>query len=865
MNIKTKFIINAARHFVRAKIARTPRINQTHTFKRISLFALLALIALLSTVGTSSAQQAYKKPPQEILDVLNAPVTPQASISPTRDYMMLAEGVRYPPITDLAQPLERLAGLRIATNTNGPYRAPYFVSLTLKRIGDGAERRITLPDNPRISAPQWSADGTRFAFTNTTKNRIELWIGDVATAKARRIDGATINAVYGEPLQWMPDNQTLLVQLIPANRPASLQSASAPKGPNVQESAGKRGPVRTYEDLLKDPRDEDLFDFYATSQLAFISAANGSISNIGQPAIFQMLDASPDGNHLLVARVRRPYSYLFPHFAFPKDVEIWDRSAKVLYKLASLPLADEVPVDGVPMGAREYEWRPNEPATLVWAEALDKGDPKVKVPFRDRVLMLKAPFNASPVELAKTEQRFTNLQWSEKGGVAFLSDYNRNTRHQRTFLIDADDISKPAKLVWDLSTQDRYRNPGTPIMRVLSTGHRAMIQNGDYIYLSGLGASAQGDRPFLDRFNLQTLQAERLFRSDAKAYEAVVTLLSDDGTRFITRRESPIDPPNYYVRTVSRAVTMRPKGTEPGTIIPGESQYASRMESLTQFPDPTPQLRGIKKQLVTYKRNDGVDLSFTLYLPPNYKEGTRLPTAFWAYPAEFNDPSTAGQVSGSTQRYTTITGPSQLFYLLEGYAVMDNVSIPIVGDPETVNNTYLEQLVSSAQAAIDKAVQMGVTDRDRIGVGGHSYGAFMTANLMAHSNLFRAGVARSGAYNRTLTPFGFQNERRTFWEAPELYAKVSPFNVANKITAPILLIHGEADDNTGTFPIQSERMYQAIRGTGGTVRLVFLPLEAHGYAARESIEHVLYEMITWFDKYVKNAAPRTGKEQQAVR
>jgi len=857
MNIKTSCIA-AVLHLFRANILRKTPNNPLHRLKRISASVPLALVLLLFSTATASfAQQAYQKPPQEILDVLNAPVTPQVSISPSRDYMMLAESVRYPPITDLAQPLERLAGLRIATNTNSPYRAAYYTSLTLKRIGDGAERRVALADNPRISAPQWSADGKHFAFTHTTTNHVELWIGDTETAKARRVEGVTINAAYGEPLQWMPDNQTLLVQLIPANRPASLASSSAPKGPNVQESAGKRGPVRTYEDLLKDAHDEDLFDFYATSQLAFINIASGQAMPVGQPAIFQTLDASPDGNQLLVARVRRPYSYLFPHFAFPKDVEIWDRSAKVLYKLASLPLADEVPVDGVPVGAREYEWRPNEPATLVWVEALDKGDPKVKVPFRDRVLMLKAPFSASPVELAKTEQRFTNLQWSEKGGTVFLSDYNRNTRHQRTYLIDANDPAKPAKLLWDLSAQDRYRNPGTPVVRVLPTGHRAMMQSGAYIFLNGLGASAQGDRPFLDRFNLQTLQAERMFRSNANAYEAVVALLNDDGTRFITRRESPTDPPNYFVRTVSSQATTN--------VANGEAMRVSEAKALTQFPDSTPQLRGIKKQLVTYKRKDGVDLSFTLYLPPNYKEGTRLPTAFWAYPAEFNDPSTAGQVSGSTQRYTTIAGASQLFYLLEGYAVLDNVSIPIVGDPETVNNTYLEQLVASAQAAIDKAVQMGVTDRERIGVGGHSYGAFMTANLLAHSNLFRAGVARSGAYNRTLTPFGFQSERRSLWEAPELYAKVSPFNVADKITAPILLIHGEADDNTGTFPIQSERMYQAIRGTGGTVRLVFLPLEAHGYAARESIEQVLYEMITWFDKYVKNAPPHTGKEQQAVR
>ncbi|MFN2454559.1 MAG: prolyl oligopeptidase family serine peptidase [Pyrinomonadaceae bacterium] len=843
--------LNRTTNLTQTQISFRAHLKRTFTGLSLALFALTAHVAVF-------AQQTYKQPPKEILDVLNAPVTPQASISPARDYMMLFEGVRYPPITDLAQPLERLAGLRIATNSNGPYRAPYFVSLALKRINDGTETRIGLPAGAHISAPQWSPDGKRFAFTNAVANHIELWVGEVATAKARRIEGVTINAAYGEPLQWMPDNQTLLVQLVPANRKTPPTAATAPAGPNAQESTGKRGPVRTYEDLLKTPHDEDLFDYYATSQLAFLNVANNQTTPVGQPAIFQTLDASPDGNHLLVARLHRPYSYLYPHFAFPKDVEVWDRAAKVVYKLASLPLADEVPVDGVPKGAREYEWRPTEPATLVWAEALDNGDPKQKVPFRDRLLMLKAPFTAAPVELAKTEQRFGNLQWSEKGGTAFFSDYNRDTRHLRTYLIDANDPAKPAKLVWDLSTQDRYRNPGTPVTRVLPTGHRAMLQSGDFIYLNGQqGASPQGDRPFLDRFNLQTLQAERLFRSDGKSFESVVALLSDDGTRFITRRETPVDPPNYFIRSLA-----------PQTIAattPGEAVRASDFKPLTQFPDPTPQLRGIKKQLVTYKRKDGVDLSFTLYLPPNYKEGTRLPTIVWAYPAEFNDPATAGQVSGSTQRYTTITGPSQLFLLLEGYAILDNASIPIVGEPETVNNTYLEQLVSSAQAAIDKAVEMGVADRDRVGVGGHSYGAFMTANLLAHSDLFRAGVARSGAYNRTLTPFGFQSERRSLWEAPELYMKISPFNFANKINEPLLLIHGEADDNTGTFPIQSDRMYQAIRGTGGTVRLVTLPLEAHGYAARESIGHVLYETINWFDKYVKNAPPRTGKEQQAGR
>jgi dipeptidyl aminopeptidase/acylaminoacyl peptidase len=411
--------------------------------------------------------------------------------------------------------------------------------------------------------------------------------------------------------------------------------------------------------------------------------------------------------------------------------------------------------------------------------------------------------------------------------------------------MNADKASEAPKLLWSRSIQDRYADPGTPLTRVLPNGERAILQSGDSIYLVGAGASPEGDRPFLDRFNLQTHKAERLFRSDANHYETFVALLTDDAKQFITRHESPTAPPNYYLRTSSEAISSAP------------------IKSLTNFPDTTPQLSGIKKQLVTYKRADGVQCSFTLYLPPGYKEGTRLPTVVWAYPLEFNDPGTAGQVTGSTQRFTQIVGPSHLFFLLEGYAVLDNTTMPVVGDPETVNNTYIEQIVMSAKAAIDKAAEMGVSDPDRVGVGGHSYGAFMTANLLAHSDLFRAGIARSGAYNRTLTPFGFQSERRTIWEAPELYIRVSPFMNANKINEPILLIHGEADDTSGTFPIQSERMYQAVRGNGGTVRLVTLPLEAHGYAGRETIEHVLYEMLNWFDKYVKNAPPRS-RQQTAI-
>ncbi len=787
-----------------------------------SLFLLFAL--------SGFSAETYKKPPKEILDVLNAPASPVAVVSPTKDYILLAEPMRYPPIADLAQPMLRLAGERINPVTNGPHGARTMVSLAVQKIAGGPAVKVVLPAGARPGMPEFSPDGKRFAFAVVAPGGAELWIGDTATAKARRLGTVRLNTVFGDAIRWMPDSRTLLVQLIPASRGKAPAESRVPAGPVIQESYGKGAPVWTLQDLLKNPRDEDLFDYYAQAQLALIDSATGVPTPVGKPAVFETVFPAPGGKHLLVARIHRPYSYLYTSESFPKDVEVWDRTGKVIHKLASLPLADAVPVDGVPTGPRQYGWRPTEAASLVWVEALDKGDPKVVVPFRDRLLMLKAPFSAAPVEVVKTEQRFMGIQWGEKDGLALVRDFERGRRWIRVLMINADRPSEPARVVSSRDMRDRYKNPGTPLTRTLPTGHRVLLQNGDFLFLSGQGSSPEGDRPFLDRLSLKTLESERLFRSGANEYEDVETVLDDAAGKILTMRESPKDPPNYFIRTL-------------GSDTPAKA--------VTSFPDPTPQIRGITKQLVKYKRPDGVQLSFTLYLPPGYKQGTRLPTVVWAYPLEYNDPATAGQVAGSDQRFTRITGMSHLFFLLRGYAVLDSATMPVVGDFKVANNTYIEQVVASAKAAIDKAAEMGVTDPARVGVGGHSYGAFMTANLLAHCDLFRAGIARSGAYNRTLTPFGFQSERRTLWEASEIYLRMSPFMYADKLKEPILLIHGEADNNSGTFPIQSERMYQAIRGNGGNVRLVILPHESHGYTARESIEHTLYEMISWFDKYVK--------------
>jgi dipeptidyl aminopeptidase/acylaminoacyl peptidase len=621
----------------------------------------------------------------------------------------------------------------------------------------------------------------------------------------------------------------LLVSLVKPNRGAPPAESEVPTGPHVQESLGGATPTVTHEDMLQNPHDEDLWEYYATSQLASVDLASGKTTSLGKPGIVAGVRISPDGKYLLVTTIHRPFSYLHASSAFPKEIAVWDRAGKVVHKLASLPLEDKVPINGVPTGPRSVQWRPSAPATLVWVEALDGGDLRRPAQYRDRIVALKAPFTGEPREVFKTGQRFAGIQFAAKGGMALVTDTERRTRRVRTFEIDLDSPAAEAKPIWSRNMQDRYRDPGQPIENPLPNGQMAILQDGDNIYLEGAGASPTGDHPFLDRFNLVTKQSERLFRCDDDHYESVVALLDDHAAKFLTRSEAPTEPPNYYVRT------------------PGGGRTA-----VTKFADPQPSIRGIHKELVKYTRADGVQLSFTLYLPPDYKPGTRLPTVVWAYPYEYSDADTASQVSGSTKRFTEMTGYSQLFFVLDGYAVLDNAAMPVVGsDPDTVNNTYIDQIVADAKAAIDKAAEMGVTDPARVGVGGHSYGAFMTANLLAHCNLFKAGIAESGAHNRTLTPFGFQSERRTLWQAPDVYLKMSPFMYADKIKTPLLLIHGEADDNDGTWPIQSQRMYEAVRGNGGTVRLVFLPFEAHGYRGKETIEDVLWEKFAWFDRYVK--------------
>ncbi len=798
----------------------------------LAVLSVLFFFEVFTMPAAVQGQSTYQLPPQEVIDIVDARPEPSVSLSPDANWMVFMERNAMPDIADLARRMVALAGIRIDPVANGGFQTDFYRGLSLRERDGTTVKSIPVPAPARIGTLRWSHDSRSFVFTNVMEQGTQLWLVRVDDVDQPRLLTSQLSTVLSS-FEWMSDGKRILCQLVPKTRGPEPVAPKAPLGPSVQESFGNTSPIRTYQDLLANDYDERMFEYYATSQIAILEP-NGTVTSVGSAGFIDSANVSPDGQHLLVTTLKKPFSYLLTASSFPRTIEVWDLTGKVLHQIADVPLAENIPIEGVRKGPRSVQWRAGSPATLVWTEALDDGDPRKKVSHREQIRTLAKPFTDSPRDLIRLEHRYAGIASFEKASWLMLTETDRDRRWVRSLLHDTEQPDQSPKTIVDRSMRDRYGDPGRIVTKLDSSGFAMAQQTGDWIWLAGTGASPEGNLPFLDRMNLETLAVERLWRCSPGSSESVVRVLSKSETsqpQFITHRESPTSPPNIFVRDLATSTDL----------------------ALTDFKDPTPQIRGIKKQIIKYQRSDGVPLSATLYLPANYVEGTRLPLIVWAYPLEFNDASTAGQVSADPSDFTRIAGLSHLTLLTQGYAIMDNATMPVIGDPETMNDTFVEQIVGAAKAAIDKAVEMGVADANRVGVGGHSYGAFMTANLLAHSNLFRAGVARSGAYNRTLTPFGFQSERRPLWEAKDVYANVSPFMHADKIKSPLLLIHGENDNNSGTFPIQSQRMFQAVKGNGGNVRLVVLPHESHGYRARQSVLHTQHEMIAWWNRFVRDA------------
>jgi dipeptidyl aminopeptidase/acylaminoacyl peptidase len=802
-------------------------MHPTRTAFMACLAALAATAPFLMAPPALAAPAGYHLPDPALVKLVDAPVTPAVSVGPDRKTMLLLARRPMPTIAEVSAPELKLAGLSIDPRTNGQARASSYMGLAVRTLDLATPRHVTgMGADPRISHVAWAGDGKHVAFSVTRPDAIELWVLELATNRARRLSNLRLNAVMGTPFTWLPDSRGLIVHAVPPQRAKAPQPA--PEGPAVQENLGQKSPNRTYPNLLKSPHDEQLFDHYATAQLARVDL-DGKTTLLGVPALYTSAEPSPDGRFLLVSAIRKPYSYLVPLSRFPRRTEVWSHNAQLIKRVADLPLAESMSTafDAVRAGRRWIDWRADADATLYWAEAPDGGDPAVNVAVRDRLYTLEAPFGAEPKPLLDLGFRVSDVKWGSDG-TAIVEEGWWKTRRERTWVVKP---NQAPKLLFDRSSEDLYGHPGTAVQRRTPRNTFIVPVNDGRVLFSGEGASAEGNRPFLDRVELATGKAERLWRSQAPYYSMITHLLDDEGSRFIVSRESPTEPPNYFL------------------------SEGGQLKQLTRFPHPTPQLANVQKELITYSRADGVKLSGTLYLPPGYdaKRDGPLPLVMWAYPQEYKDAAAAGQVDTSPYAFNRVWHSSPLVWLTRGFAVLDDPKLPIIGAGETEpNDTYVEQLVAGAQAAVDEVVRRGVADRRRIAIGGHSYGAFMTANLLAHSDLFAAGIARSGAYNRTLTPFGFQSEERTFWEAAGTYHKMSPFENANKINEPLLLIHGQADSNPGTFPMQSERLYQALKGLGGHARLVMLPHEEHGYRARESVLHMLHESDRWLERYVKN-------------
>ncbi|MBH0079260.1 S9 family peptidase [Pseudoalteromonas sp. NZS11] len=802
----------------------------------MSAFRLLvAFICCAALVPTSYAEQGYQTPSPELAALVDAKLAPTSYLSSDGQWLALFERKRVVTLDELAKEELKLAGIKLnPANFSRSRVSAKFSAVELKHVQSGSVISINNLPNDIIRSPKWSSNSKYLAFIVEQPTQANLWLYSVETKQAKELTSAALNSVLtASPYKWLPDSSAIVANLAVNFGKPRLENNSQNVVPVIQQSTGEKAPARTYQNLLTSPFDESQFKFYGQGQLAYVTL-DGNTQAIGSPSLFKSFSVSPDSTNILVAGINEPFSYQVPYSRFASTWQIWGMRGYALAELAKQPLADNIPqgYDSVRTGRRNFEWRADQGAEVIWAEAQDGGDMETDVEHHDYVYSLRAPFKREPKLFAKVERRYSGIEWGNEN-VAMLTDWRFSDRQVRTFVVQPRNADRNRVLFSERSYNDAYKDPGNAIYERNDLGANVIkIVGGRYIYLRGNGASEQGNIPFLDQYDVKTNSSKRLWQSEAPYYERVRALLDDEGERFITIRESKTEQPNFFIRNLDN----------------------DTLTQLTTFEHPYPAFKGVTKEQLRYKRDDGVELSGTLYLPPGYdKTQGPLPVLMWAYPLEYKDKAVASQVRESPYAFTYIGYWGPMPYLAKGIAVFDDPKMPIVGiDGSEPNDNFRKQLVSSAQAAVDVLVKKGIADKNKIAIAGHSYGAFMVANLLAHSDLFKTGIARSGAYNRTLTPFGFQGEERDFWQAQSVYANMSPFFHAEKINEPMLMIHGQEDPNSGTFPMQSERMYAALKGLGKDARLVMLPYEAHGYRARKSLLHVLWEQEQWLDKYLLN-------------
>ncbi|MDE2784781.1 MAG: prolyl oligopeptidase family serine peptidase [Gemmatimonadota bacterium] len=867
----------------------------------LAALSLAALFAVVLPAGALHAQDArtgsqdilaateWVQPPEEIADAVLAPRYLNVSLNqPSPNGMWFLHQLSDGPVTmdRFSRPFDELGGqfYEPQANRSRSLSIRNMAGLQVISAADGSVTDIEVPDGARVSGAQWSPDGSQLAFYVHTDDATHIHVADPASGDSRQITRDAVLATMVTTFEWTSNGDEIATVLIPDGRAARPMAPSVPSGPQVKQTEDGRNILRTYASLMATPHDEALLEWHVTGQLATIAVDNRRVANIGDPAMIRSFDFSPDGMYARVTTMQQPFSYIVPVTSFGRVEEIWDRDGTVLAEIdetelntgiRGAPSAPGVAGDEEEPDRRQMAWR-EDGAGLVYlrmepapeeeegaeeeeAEEEEDGDAR----RMDRVMLWAPPFGEDDeTVLYESRQRMANHRYSEDYGWLFVTQGGgggarggfggggaRGTRTEYAVRLD-DPETRYEISEWD--TDEFYENPGSLLMTSGQAGgggaafrfggggggagghfvEIAGAEGAESVFLMGTVYNedplAESPMSFLDRVALRSGDRERVYESSNDGQsERITTVLDADAGRFVVQRETPTEVAQGYL-VVGSARTQ-----------------------LTSNVDYTPDLTNAPRQRFTVERPDGFRFLVNVTLPPDYQEGERRPAMFWFYPREYEDQEGYDEGARSYNKNAFPNfGTRSIEYLIRlGYVVVEP-DAPIVGEEGRINNNYQHDLRNNLAAVIDELDARGLIDRRRLGLGGHSYGAFGTLNAMVHTPFFKAGIAGDGNYNRTFTPLGFQREPRYFWDAREVYLGMSPFVYANNLTGAVLLYHGMHDQNVGTAPDHSPRLFHALNGLGKEAAMYLYPFEDHGPATRETLLDLWARWAAWLDVHL---------------
>lgn len=847
------------------------------------------------------ATESYVRPPEVIERLVTAPRHLNVSLtqpSPDRRHFLKTQSEGLPSVEAFGKPHLYFAGLQVdpAANRARNLTTRGAAGLELIDATTGESTRIETPKNATVSSPAWSPDGRQLAYIANFETASHIYVADVATGKSTQLTRTPLLATTVSTVDWSGDGKSVVAVLVPDNRKPEPRRPPVATGPQVRVwMDGQKSPQRNFWSLLEDPFDQELLEWFVTGQLALIDAKTRAVKKIGAPAMIRSVDVGPEGKFFRVTTMRKPFSYVVQYNSFGTTEEIWDAEGKILAEVAKRDLREAPDTSGgggFGRGGgdgpkRGLAWMPDGQG-MYFIEAQpgarrDSGDAPAAGAGRaggagrggaagggnrpDRVVRWNAPFGPNDTTvLYRHNGPLASVLFTDDAKMLFGA---ATTGGQgELFAVKLDEPTRRHTIqrqrAWNGGlgggggrgggragggADDSlafYATPGNLMTRRGTRGGQvAMMSSDSAVFLQGTryfpNYLEQAPREFIDKVVIATGQKTNVFTGAADMYEDVAAALDDDLNRVIVIRESPKQVPDSWLRDMK----------------------TGQLTKLTNNRDYTPEYTNAVRRRVVVSRPDGIRFVTNVTLPSDWREGTRLPAFFWFYPYEYTSQS---EYDRTLRNYNANRFPSggtrTMEYLTtQGYAVV-NFNPPIIGEQGRMNDNYVADLRMNLYAVIDELDRQGWIDRNRLGIGGHSYGAFSTANAMVHTPFFKAGIAGDGMYNRTLTPNGFQSERRDLWEGQDTYLEMSPMLHVDQMQGALLMYHGMEDQNVGTAPISSIRMMQALRAQGKNSSLFMYPYEDHGPATLETNLDLWARWTAWLHIYVKNAGKPAPKVVQ---